>query len=85
MTNKEKYGILNIVKEIKKQTDKQSDLSKQNFKKPLTSTAKCGIIKIVKEQFKIFYGAQHNKYLKKVLDKYRKVWYHKDSPKGQTF
>lgn len=59
--------IIILVKRTEKQTDKQSDLSKQNFKKPLTSATKCGIIKTVKELIKIFYGAQHKKYLKKFL------------------
>nr|DAZ72768.1 MAG TPA: hypothetical protein [Caudoviricetes sp.] len=49
MTNCLTCGILYNVKRTEKQTDKQSDLSKQNFKKPLTSTTKCGIIKIVQK------------------------------------
>lgn len=78
-------GILYNVKRTEKQTDKQSDLSKQNFKKPLTNTSKCGIIKTVKELIKIFYGAQHKKYLKKFLTNIAKCGIIKIVQKGKQF
>ena len=85
LTNCLTCDIIYNVKRTEKQTDKQSDLSKQNFKKPLTSTTKCGIIKTVKEQIKIFYGAQHKKYLKKFLTNTAKRGIIKIVRKGKHF